>query len=67
MIGWASFDLDVMHRVGDQVHDGSLCGVWLRQALIAANEVPELERIVLTVDSGASDTVVPRISLAILE
>ena len=46
-------------KVGQDVHNGGLCGLWLRQALLAASEVPEWERVVLTVDSGASDTVVP--------
>ena len=48
-----------MLKVGDQVHNASLCGLWAKQALMAASELPEWERIVLTVDSGASDTVVP--------
>ena len=32
---------------------------WLRQALRAALKMPEWERVVLTVDFGASDIVVP--------
>ena len=48
-----------MYRVGDQVFPADLCGLWARQALCAANEKPQWERVVLTVDSGASDTVIP--------
>ena len=50
---------ETFYKVGKGVASGKLCGFWLRQALMAANEMPAWERIVLTVDSGASDTVMP--------
>ena len=46
-------------KVGQDVHNGGLSGLWLRQALLAASETPEWEMVVLTVDTGASDIVVP--------
>ena len=59
MLKWSDFDSDALCKFGSQVHSSGLCGLWLRQALMAAQALPEWERIVLTVDSGASDTVVP--------
>ena len=56
---WADSDPQALHKVDGQIYSSALCGLWIRQALMAANELPEWERIVLTVDSGASETVVP--------
>ena len=57
--GWLDFEPDGFVQVGTEVHTATLCGLWARQALMAAREAPEWERVVLTVDSGASDTVMP--------
>ena len=57
--GWLEYDPERLVRVGGQVHPERLCGLWLKQSLMAAAEMPEWERVVLTVDSGASDTVIP--------
>ena len=60
--GWAACDVEdweKLVKVGSEVHPVKLCGLWLREALLAAHQAPEWERIVLTVDSGASDTVIP--------
>ena len=57
--GWLECDPRKPVRVGNQVYSEKLCGLWLKQSLMAASEMPEWERVVLTVDSGASDTVVP--------
>ena len=43
---------------GGRVASGALCGLWARQALSHVQE-SEWELIVFTVDSGASETVVP--------
>ena len=48
-----------MFRVGKDVFPSSLCGLWARKAISAVADLPEWGRIVLTVDSGASETVVP--------
>jgi hypothetical protein len=50
---------DTFLRVGKEVALKSVCGLWAKQALSAVNELPRWERVVLTVDSGASDTVLP--------
>ena len=57
--GWLDYNPDEYLRVGDEVYPADLCGLWARQALCVASEKPQWERVVLTVDSGASDTVVP--------
>ena len=57
--GWSGFDPSSLMKVGQDVHNSGLGGLWLRQALLAAAEMPELEMVVLTVDSDASNTVVP--------
>ena len=57
--GWLEWNPDTLLRVGEEVFPADLCGLWARQALCAANEKPQWERVVLTVDSGASDTVIP--------
>ena len=57
--GWLAHDPDSLHKVGDQVCSPVLCGLWVRQALSAVADLPECERIVLTVDSGASEIVIP--------
>ena len=61
--GWLEYNPDVMYQVGNKgarsVHSADLCGLWARQALMVAAETPQWERLVLTVDSGASDTVIP--------
>ena len=46
-------------KVGQDVHNGGLRGLWIRQALLAASDMPEWERAVLTLVSGASDIVLP--------
>ena len=56
---WLAHDPDSLHKVGDQVCSPVLCGLWVRQALSAVADLLEWERIFLTVDSGASDTVIP--------
>ena len=48
-----------MVRVGKEVASVGLCGQWAKQAFSAAAELPQWERVVLTVDSGASDAVIP--------
>ena len=50
---------DTILKVGDGYAPASLCGLWAKQALLAASVVPQWERVILTVDSGASDTVLP--------
>ena len=61
--GWIDYNPDVMYQVGKKgartVQSADLCGLWARQALMVASESPQWERLVLTVDSGASDTVIP--------
>ena len=57
--GYLDFDRDSLLRVGSEVIPAGLCGLWAKQALSAAAELPQWERVVLTVDSGASDTVIP--------
>jgi hypothetical protein len=50
---------DSLLKVGSGYATRSLCGLWAKQALMAASEKPQWERVILTVDSGASDTVLP--------
>ena len=50
---------DTIMKVGNGYAPASLCGLWAKQALLAASAAPQWERVVLTVDSGASDTVLP--------
>ena len=50
---------DTLLRVGNGLAPKSLCGLWAKQALNAVSSKPQWERVVLTVDSGASDTVLP--------
>jgi hypothetical protein len=57
--GWLDSDSDALVKVGREVFPSSLCGLWARRAISAVADLPEWERIVLTVDSGASETVVP--------
>ena len=57
--GWPGFDSTLPTNIaGVRVVSGALCGLWSRQALSVVQE-SEWELIVFTVDSGASDTVVP--------
>ena len=57
--GWLEFDSTLPIDIGGgRVASGALCGLWARQALSHVQE-SEWELIVFTVDSGASDTVVP--------
>jgi hypothetical protein len=58
---WARdiYEPDTFLRVGKEVALKSVCGLWAKQALNAVSELPKWERVVLTVDSGASDTVLP--------
>ena len=46
-------------KVGKEVFSSTLCGLWAKKAISAVADLPEWERVVLTVDSGASETVVP--------
>ena len=57
--GWLHCDSDTLVSVGKDVFPSSLCGLRARKAISAVADLPEWERIVLTVDSGASETVVP--------
>ena len=60
--GWAACNVDdweKLVKVGTEVPPIKLCGLWIKDALLAAHEAPEWERVILTVDAGASDTVVP--------
>ena len=58
--GWLDYNPDAFVKVGkDGLASANLCGLWTRQALCAASEKPHWERVILTVDSGASDTVIP--------
>ena len=61
--GWIDYNTDVMYQVGKKgartVQSADLCGLWARQASMVAAESPQWERLVLTVDSGAFDTVIP--------
>ena len=57
--GWLEFDSTLPVDIGGgRVASGALCGLWARQALSVVQE-SEWEKIVVAVDSGASDTVVP--------
>ena len=56
---WSDWDPSLYMQVGDSVERSGLCGLWARNALMAASQKPRWERVVLTVDSGASDTVLP--------
>ena len=57
--GYLDFDRESLLRVGSEVVPAGLCGLWAKQALSAAAELSQWERVVLTVDSGASGTVLP--------
>ena len=62
--GWskANFNPDEVLKLNDPsmpYASAGLCGLWAKQALMAASMLPQWERVVLTVDSGASDTVLP--------
>ena len=57
--GWLDCDSDSLVKVGNDVFPSSLCGLWAWKAISAVADLPEWERIVLMVDSGASETVVP--------
>ena len=46
-------------KVDASAFPSSLCGLWAKQAISAVADLPEWEWLVLTVDSGASATVVP--------
>ena len=48
-----------MIKVGNEVIPNHLCGLWARKAISGVADLPEWERIVLTVDSGVSETLVP--------
>jgi hypothetical protein len=51
---------DTLLRIGkSELASKSMCALWAKQALSAVSAVPRWERVVLTVDSGASDTVLP--------
>ena len=55
--GYLDSDPDVLMRVDNEVFPNSRCGLWARKAISAVEDLPERERIVLTVDTGASETV----------
>ena len=55
--GYLDYDADARMRVGKEVFPNSLCEVWARNTISAVADLPELERIFLNVDSGASETV----------
>ena len=61
--GWIDYNPDAMLEVSKHgnrsVTSSDLCCLLTRKALIAANELPQWEKLVVTVDSGASDTVIP--------
>ena len=46
-------------KVGHGVFSSTLCGLWPKKAISAVAGLQELKRVVLTVDSGASEMVVP--------
>jgi hypothetical protein len=50
---------DTLLKVGKGVASHSMCALWAKQALSAVSALPQWEKVVLTVDSGASDTVLP--------
>jgi hypothetical protein len=50
---------DTLLKVGKDVAPMKVCALWAKQALSAVSCLPKWERVVLTVDSGASDTVLP--------
>ena len=39
--GLLGFDLSTIMKVGKEVHSGNLCRLWLRQAVLAAADLPE--------------------------
>ena len=57
--GYLNFDPDLPMRVGQEVCSSTLCGLWAKKAISAVSDLPEWERAILTVDSGATETVVP--------
>ena len=57
--GYLAFDPDLPMRVGQEVCSSTLCGLWAKKAISAVSDLPEWERVILTVDSGVSETVVP--------
>ena len=57
--GFVDYDSDTLLNVGEDVFPNFLCGLWSMKATSAVADHPEWERIMLTVDSGASETVVP--------
>ena len=57
--GWLSWNPDCLLKVGKEVHSPSLCGMWAKGAVSVVASLPEWERVVLTVDSGAAETVIP--------
>ena len=57
--GYLEVDERSVVRVGNAVVSAGLCGPWVKQALSAAAELPQWERVVLTVVSGVSDAVIP--------
>ena len=60
--GWAASEVEDWNelvKVGHEVHPIKLCGLWIKEALLAAHEAPGWECVIITVDAGASDTVVP--------
>ena len=56
---WHSLDPKALVKVCSEVHPVALCGLWARKAISAVADHPEWERVVFTVDSGASEAVVP--------
>ena len=47
------------HKTEDEKAAIGLNGLWEKRSMLASMDVPEWEKVTLTVDSGASDTVVP--------
>ena len=57
--GYLDSDPDALINVGKGAVPNHLCGLGARTAISAVADFPEWERIVFTVDSGASEIVVP--------
>ena len=57
--GHLDADPNALIRVGKEAFPNSLCRLWAQKAISAVAGLPGWERIVLAVDSGASEIVVP--------
>ena len=57
--GYVDFDPDLPMTVGQEVCSLTLCSLWAKEAFSAVTDLPEWEGVILTVDSGAPETVVP--------